>query len=139
VYSEPRIKIYALEEVEGFAKGMSDEEWLGKISTWQPKPIALCGDGRILQRPSQLAALKNAKVHFVYLTEGWANLGWNELAVKGLKSWDDICAKTRKEREPTIFMVRTKNCDVVVLRKVADHQCHSEKSQQNHAARNQSA
>lgn len=138
-YDRPHIKIYALEQTEGFYKGMGDEEWLTKIGEWAPKPVALCGDGRILERPAQLAALKDSRVHFVHLAKGFTTLPWEVLAPKTLQAWEDIYKKTGKAREPTIFRVKAKSCEVEVVRKVADHQCHNEKQRKRIPGRSQSA
>jgi hypothetical protein len=43
---------------DSFAKGTPDTQWLQQISTWTPKPVVVCGDGRILRNRAELAILK---------------------------------------------------------------------------------
>ena len=56
-----------------FEKGTADTEWILEVATWEPKPIIVCGDGRILKNRSEQTALRNANLMFVYLARGWTN------------------------------------------------------------------
>lgn len=116
-------KVTALEEV--IPRGTEDEEWLRVIGTWQPKPIVLGGDGRILKSAAKLAALKGANTHFVYLADGYPSLPWKDQVIKVLKSWDDICGAVTKEKEKTVFRVRMQG-GIELWRRLSEFKIHGD-------------
>ncbi len=119
------VDIRALEEESGFSKGMEDEDWIGKISQWIPKPIALCGDGRILKSPAKLAALKEANTHFVVMADGFPCLPWNQMVIKVLQGWEGICHAVAKEVEKTVFRFRA-NGGIEIWRRLSDFKAHAD-------------
>jgi hypothetical protein len=92
--------------LERFEQGTADEVWIPQIGTWTPKPIVLCGDGRILTNKARSAAVKDTGTHFVFLTAGFVNAGFKEQVKKVLSGWEEMCQVLRKTKEPTIYEFR---------------------------------
>ena len=135
---DPTCDIDLLQEKIG--KGTPDADWIAAVGRMRPKPTILGGDGRILKRPPQLSALKDAGLNFVYFTEMFSNLKWHDLAIKGLQVWPRICEAVGKAREPTVFRVHIKSLKVELVRKLADFPCREEKTKKGgRQARSQSA
>jgi len=88
-----------------FLPGISDTEWISQVASWEPKPAILGGDGRILTRPAELEALKQARLTFVFLAKGWTNLAWETFAWKLLKVWPDVVQNVERVRLPSLFQV----------------------------------
>jgi hypothetical protein len=88
-----------------FDKGKPDVEWLRDIAQWQPKPVVLGGDGRILRNRAELRVLKECDMMFVYLAPGWTNLPWHDFAWKIIKAWPAIVDNVTRARQPSIFEV----------------------------------
>jgi hypothetical protein len=95
-----------------FKKGTADAEWIGAIGAWDPKPVVIGGDGRILRNKAELAALRTADLSFVFLASGWTKLDWNTFAWKIVKAWPGIVENVQRAREPTVFEVRPGNLKV---------------------------
>jgi hypothetical protein len=55
---------------ERFAKGTADIVWITEVSAWEPEPVILGRDGRILRNKAQRAASRTANLSFVYLAGG---------------------------------------------------------------------
>lgn len=87
-----------------FADTTADIDWLRTISKWNPKPVVLCGDGRILRHPAESQALRAAELTFFHLAEGWVNLQWNDQAWKIIKVWPGI-VRDAQPRRPTVYRV----------------------------------
>jgi len=94
--------------VDCFAAGTPDTEWLPQLLTWEPKPIILCGDGRILRNEVECAALRECNTHFVFLGEGFTKVSFHEQAWKVLKVWPRIVDEVRRARFPTLWEFRMK-------------------------------
>lgn len=89
-----------------FEQGAEDSYWISEVARWNPKPIVLAGDGRILKNRVEKQALKHASLTYVYLSSGWMNIGRDEFVIKILRAWPGIKAKVAKVNSPTIFEVR---------------------------------
>jgi len=88
-----------------FDAGTPDAEWISGLASWDPKPVVVGGDGRILRNKVELAALKRAQLTFVYLSKGWTNLPWGDIAWKIVKVWPTITSSVVRIRKPTVFEV----------------------------------
>ena len=102
-----------------FEKGKPDIEWILDVANWEPKPIIVCGDGRILRKPSEQTALRNACLMFVYLASGWTNLSWEDFAWKIVKAWPAIVQNVKKTRKPSVFEVSVKSGKVDLIRLIS--------------------
>jgi hypothetical protein len=89
-----------------FETGTRDIEWIKAASEWEPRPVILGGDGRILRNKAERAALRTAHLSFVFLSSGWTNLPWSIFAWKIVKAWPDILASVERAGRPTIFEVK---------------------------------
>ncbi len=88
-----------------FEQGTPDRRWIEELGTWSPKPAILAGDGRILQRSAELAALQEADLTFVLLEKGWTKLPWHDQAWKIIKAWPAVVQNVEKARKPSVFSV----------------------------------
>jgi len=94
--------------VDSFAPGTPDVEWIPALLTWEPKPVILCGDGRILRNTAECAALRECDTHFVFLGEGFTRASFHEQAWKILKVWPKIVDEVRRTRSATLWEFRMK-------------------------------
>ena len=82
------------------------------MGEWDPKPIVIGGDGRILKNKAERAALRQADLSFIYLTSGWTNLEWPVFAWKIIKVWPDVVRNVETARMPTVYEVGPGNLKV---------------------------
>ncbi len=59
--------------LDHFPRGTPDLDWLLAIGAWHPQPIIIGGDGRILRKQAERAALRSSGCTFVYLASGRTN------------------------------------------------------------------
>ena len=97
--------------IDRFEPGTPDVVWIPAIATWNPKPIVVCGDGRILRNKVERQVLREAGLTFVCLASGWTNLEWHVFAWKIIKVWPTICDVARNLR-PTVFEVSAQTLKV---------------------------
>lgn len=90
---------------EAFDAGIPDADWLTVLGKRDNKPAIICGDGRILSNPAELAALKGAELTFVCLRPGWTTMNWNDQAWKIIRCWPDIVKYVENARLPSVFDV----------------------------------
>ena len=88
-----------------FDRGTPDTVWLGSIAGWNPKPMVICGDGRILRNKVGRQALKDAAMTFFCLSSGWMHLDWSTFGWKIVKAWPGIVAEANRVIRPTVFEV----------------------------------
>ena len=81
-----------------------DTDWIAAIGKRDPVPVVICGDGRILRNPAEAQALRDARLTFFLMAEGWSGLKWEERAWKMIKVWPSIAANA-SPRRPTIYRV----------------------------------
>jgi hypothetical protein len=87
-----------------FAPTTSDTEWLTAIAVWEPRPVVVSGDGRILRNPAELQVLKGLPLTFFLYAEGWSQLPWSDRAWKAVKVWPAVVAAA-SPRQPTVFKI----------------------------------
>lgn len=87
-----------------FDKQTEDVVWLDAITQWDPVPVVVSGDGRILKNPAELQVLKGLPLTFFLLAEGWTQLPWADFAWKAIKVWPEI-VQFAAPRKPSIFRV----------------------------------
>ena len=73
-----------------FQKGTPDVNWIQNAGTWQPKPIIVGGDGRILRNDVERRILRESGCAYLYLSPGWTNTPVHPYAWKMLKFWPDV-------------------------------------------------
>jgi PIN like domain len=88
-----------------FEANTSDVFWIGAVAQWDPKPIVISGDCRILTRRDEAAALAQSNLMFFCLAPGWTNLPFREYPWKFLKAWNNIQDEIATCRDPSIFKV----------------------------------
>ena len=91
-----------------FARSTPDVDWMRGLSTWDPAPAVLCGDGRILRNRVERTVLKEADLMFVYLASGWTNIPWPVQAWKIIKVWPDIIKEVSRSRDPSLIEITVK-------------------------------
>lgn len=89
---------------EKFEKTTPDTEWLAEIATWDPVPVVVSGDGRILRNPSELQVLRQLPLTFFLFVSSWYKLKWEEFAWKAVKVWPEIVASA-SPRRPSVYRV----------------------------------
>ena len=87
-----------------FDEQTSDATWLAKIAKWDPRPVVISGDLRILRHPAEAQVLHETDLTFFALERGWPKLRWEEQAWKFIKIWPLIRDKANPRR-PSIFRV----------------------------------
>ena len=103
-----------------FQRGTADIAWMSELARDNPKPVVLCGDGRILTNEAEKRALREADLSFVVFKSAWMRLEWEQLAWKLLKTWPSIVKSVSTVKRPSIFEV-TINEKVELIRATADH------------------
>jgi hypothetical protein len=93
----------------------TDIEWLRVIGKKNPKPIVLSGDGRILRRRAEAAALREQGLTFFVLGEEFENMPARLQAWKFLKSWVEIIKVCESLQDASIYEVRTGSSQKVEL------------------------
>jgi hypothetical protein len=87
-----------------FEKTTPDTAWLSEIAGWDPVPVVVSGDGRILRNPAELQVLQGLPLTFFLFVEAWLHLPWREHAWKAVKVWPEIVAAS-SPRRPSIFRI----------------------------------
>ncbi|MCY2965070.1 MAG: hypothetical protein NT069_15785 [Planctomycetota bacterium] len=88
-----------------FEQSTPDIHWLAEIGADQPKPIVISGDGKILRRPVEINALREQKLTFFVMRDGFMNFAIHEQPWRFLRVWPEILKAVKKLREPTVFEV----------------------------------
>ncbi len=101
--------------LDAFERGTADTVWLRQIAEWEPKPIIIGGDGRILRNKAERRVLRHAELSFVFLAGGWSNLPWETQAWKIIRVWPDIVRNVAAVRFPTVFEVSVGACKVRLI------------------------
>ena len=65
--------------LDHFERGTPDITWIPAISVWNPKPVVICGDGRILKNKVERQVLKEAGLNFICLASGQISRGRRSL------------------------------------------------------------
>jgi hypothetical protein len=92
---------------EKFARGTPDVKWIHNVGMWEPKPVIVGGDGRILRNKAELRVLRETGCNYVYLSPGWTNTPIHEYAWKMLKYWPEIVGCVQKcERQSVVEISR---------------------------------
>jgi hypothetical protein len=87
-----------------FEKTTPDTVWLPSVAGWDPVPVVLSGDGRILRNPAELQVLRGLPITFFLFAGGWSDLAWPEFAWKAVKVWPEVVAAA-SPRRPSIFRI----------------------------------
>lgn len=95
-----------------FKQGTPDQDWIKSISDWDPTPMVICGDPRIMKDRAESAALRDSKLSFLFLAKGWTNLNWIDWVWKFVKAWPEIEKNMTKILEPTIFSLHVSSLKV---------------------------
>jgi hypothetical protein len=81
-----------------------DVEWIRTVGNDHPPWVVISGDSKILKRPLEREALRNANLTFFCLSDHWPKMPINEQAWKFLKVWPDILVASDCT-VPSIFRV----------------------------------
>lgn len=105
--TEPKKKQYTvIIHDDWFAAGTPDVEWLNDLARRpDPKPIVVGGDGAILRRPAEAAALRESGLSYFLLVKGFPELTLYEQASKFFHAWPFILDLAAKLRVPTVFEI----------------------------------
>ncbi|GIK19268.1 MAG: hypothetical protein DYG93_05935 [Leptolyngbya sp. PLA2] len=87
-----------------FEKTTADTEWLKLIAGWDPVPVVISGDGRILKNPAELQVLRDLPLTFFLFAGAWFNLRWSEFAWKAIKVWPEVVSAAAPPR-PSIYRI----------------------------------
>jgi hypothetical protein len=93
--------------LEKFQRGEKDIDWIPKAGLWNPRPIIVSGDGRILTNKVERAALKGSECTYVYLRSGWNEIQWETFAVKIIRVWPKITNAASAARQGSLIEVTT--------------------------------
>lgn len=102
-----------------FGKTTPDSEWLSAIADWDPIPVVVSGDGRILKNPAELQVLRGLPLTFFHFAEGWAQMPWKERAWKAIRVWPEVVSAA-SPRRPSIFRVPVSTVKVEFIRLTRD-------------------
>lgn len=87
-----------------FERTTPDSDWLVQIARWDPVPVVISGDGRILRNPAELQLLRDLPLTFFVFAGAWFDLKWREFAWKAIKVWPEIVAAAAAPR-PSVFRI----------------------------------
>lgn len=107
IITEPRKKHYVvIVHDDWFSEGTKDVDWLNDLAARpEPKPIIVGGDGAILRRPAEAAALKESGLSYFLLGKGFPQLTLYEQASKFFHAWPAILELAAGLRTPTVFEI----------------------------------
>ena len=88
-----------------FPEGTKDPRWIREVASREPKPFVVGGDGAILKRPAEAAALKESGLTYFILADRFPSLPIYEQASKFFKAWPGILSEATQLRRPTIFEI----------------------------------
>ena len=83
----------------------TDIEWMSELSSDKIDWVVVNRDGAIFRSKAERAALRQARLSFVWLSKGWGEVSIYELAWRFFRVWPEIVAEFRIAREPTVFEV----------------------------------
>lgn len=95
-----------------FEKGTRDDVWVPRIAAWEPKPVVVLGDGRLLRNPGLKLIAKESQFSYVVMGESFMRTAWTDQAWKLVKVWPDVVKATQHVRRPTIFDVKISSLKV---------------------------
>jgi hypothetical protein len=78
------------DEYGGFTQTTTDIEWITKLAAGDPEWVVISGDGRILKKKMEAAALAKSKLRFFCLAGPWLQMDIYEHAWKFVKAWPQI-------------------------------------------------
>lgn len=87
-----------------FDKSATDPEWLMTVAKWDPVPVVVSGDGRILKNPAERRVLRGLPLTCFFFAPGWFDFKWHDFAWKAIKVWPEI-VRSAQPRHPSIFRV----------------------------------
>jgi hypothetical protein len=89
-----------------FAINTPDTVWLEALGRDDPPWAVVCGDGSILTRPEERAALEEPDLSFVCFERSWIKMSYEDQAWRLVKEWNKIAAKVRSAGDrPRIYKV----------------------------------
>jgi len=115
---DPEHTVHAHDAV--FAEGTPDTEWIAELAGWEPRPVVIGGDARIVRNAAERKILQEANLIYVLLGEGWTRLSWHEFAWKLIKPWLDIVSNVGRVREPTLFEVQVGSLKIRRVGRISD-------------------
>jgi hypothetical protein len=86
-----------------FSQSTPDTEWIRVVSLWNPKPIVITSDPKILKRPDEMRELFHANLMFIALADQWAEMDIWDQAWKFIKLWPNVLKKMDGLHQPTVF------------------------------------
>jgi len=90
-----------------FRRSTPDEQWIPQVGGWNPRPVIVGGDGRILTNRVQRQLLRESQCIYVHLASGWTNTPWETYAWKLIKYWPRVLKETFAARPQTVLILRT--------------------------------
>lgn len=72
--------------LDHFPAGTPDVEWIPAIAAWDPKPVVVCGDGRILKNKVERQVLKDAGLDLYLFSEWMDKFGMVGLRLENYQS-----------------------------------------------------
>jgi hypothetical protein len=87
-----------------FEKTTPDTEWLEAIARWDPVPVIVSGDGRILRNPAELQVLRGLPLTFFLFVDAWLHMPWRDHAWKAIKVCPEIVSNATPVR-PSVYRI----------------------------------
>lgn len=87
-----------------FERTTPDTVWLDAIAKWDPVPVVVSGDGRILKNPAELQVLRDLPLTFFLFAPAWLRLPWRDYAWKAIKVWPEVVAAAAPPR-PSVYRI----------------------------------
>ncbi len=117
---------------ESFSHDAPDVEWIRDVGKWDPRPIVLSGDQRILRNPDELKCLTESGLTWFFLKKGWMNLPIAEVKWRAVRAFGSILKAVTDLGDPTVFevSVKTMRPQVVCQTRTAKHQARGRRRRQ---------
>lgn len=90
---------------EHFPQDTIDTVWLKGVGSWNPKPIILSGDGKILSKRDEIQELMKQDLFFVTMYGNWLEHSIYEQMWKFVKAWPTILKELEHCKVPTVLRV----------------------------------
>lgn len=104
---------------ERFDPQTPDTRWLADVAKWDPVPVVVSGDGRILQNEAEMQVLAGLPLTVFIFAPAWTNLPWREWAWKAVRIWPSVIDAASPLR-PTIYRIPVKSQKIERIGYTAD-------------------
>ncbi|MBC8106226.1 MAG: hypothetical protein H7Z14_06515 [Anaerolineae bacterium] len=90
---------------ERYEPGTPDDVWLPCLGKQRPRPFVVSMHDGMIRNAVERRALKQSGCSFVYFSQGWADIPWEEFRWRFLKAWPQIVDAAQASDRQAVFEV----------------------------------